>query len=551
MLLKPKVEGGTASKTDKGELTPQAPPDDREQTAGRESGVAGALSRFGDKLQAEIPDKLAGRVVILAGLLMLIVSWAQRQFGWTFGEWAGTIGIFAASYGFLAPVAHKLWTRHRNSIEKPIAEALLVALFFLLKTPVLIGIFLVSLIPTLFTSTVTVVAAGAEGPRGVQLYPSEPELHETWQSKVASSLFGWWSSDEEEAASTDGPDSRKGAEKRVLKHADSVARIPVFTSPFGRNFVLRVDGYKRRTYNVYPLIGQRIEVKELEAVHTVMMRLPPSLLKEGADNETSVLQLFHIEHEGTRGQLLFQQPALENHGSYVFGKLDKAIPDEAINAWSEDIAYLNKDRTEKVDLTTAKHAWLNVVQSKQGLEVRPGMLLECRYLSEVGGSELASLRFSVDYRPFQDRLLVNTGKGDEDHKPILVVLPLDVSNEAKGTVRILRYPEEVILGSQPLLAGHGGYVFARSMGATKRNSIQTEHAQALALDPARKRMARSRVTRGFGTILRNLDIQLVAELVTADGVRRRSEPVTFRSAGKPTLIVLPESDASIAGEESR
>lgn len=336
--------------------------------------VEGLARRIADRL----PGHLEIRVPILIALAVLLMSWMQKHLQWSVPAMlkVGTAALVGSP--LLLSMAERLYRRHRRQIEEGVVTVAVQYLGLLLQTWVLAVLFVLALVPNLFFSSVTVLAAGVPGKRTV-------ELRAVDESAAPAAL-------------------------PVLDENSTAHTFRLFTTPFGRSFVLKVTGYQHQPFTLYPGIGREFQVASLPPAPAVLVRLPPeSHLSVNDDGEVRV---FRREGSGEL-TLLGAVPTRSYYGSYLFGEFKGRTRDlEA--GWSEDLA-ANEDLSSSA-LAVASDAWPTVkwiwrrsirTGFLPGREPMPGDLLEVFHLAHAGEGTLSGrAAFVVTEDPVQDHMLL-------------------------------------------------------------------------------------------------------------------------------------------------
>ena len=294
---------------------------------------------LGERVAARLPGHLALRIPVFVGLAFVLVSWLQRHRGWDIDKMLlGSAGALA-TYSFALPLLQRVLSKHRETIERGVADASVQYLGFLLCTPVLAVLFLATLIPNLFFSSVTVMA----GDRAVVLRPVDQAAD-----------------DQENALSSDGSGS-------------GTAVGIVSTSPFGRLFRLEVEGYQPLVFTLYPGLGKEFDpAVDLSRANAVVLRLPPE--QHDLVNENGEVRLFRRDDQQNL-QLIGRCATRKYHGAYVFGWFNKDIRDHA-EGWDLELeandslsSLAEQQRTPESKWSVVKWTWQNAVRD----EFEPGV----------------------------------------------------------------------------------------------------------------------------------------------------------------------------------
>lgn len=324
------------------------------------------------RLSDGLPGHLAVRVPVLIGLVVVLMTWLQRHKQWPIDDLLKWGGGALVTYSFALPWIQRAFSRHRDALERGFAEVVVVYLGFLLRTPVLLALFLVVLIPNLFYSSVTVVAAGVPGERAVVLQAVDS----------------------------------KGKRDFDLTGEDSTHTFNgLNTSPLGARFILNVAGFEAVPFTLFPGVGRQFLLKELPISPAIIVRLPP----EHADsiNDTGVVLLFRRTEEQAL-ELIGRTATRELYGSYVFGWY-KGDLSEFASGWEDDLAANQKlvvdikDEGDPLKMSTAdfrtvRWIWKQSVRADfvPGREPRPRDQVEA-YLLKNGAEGLSSLAGHVSF----------------------------------------------------------------------------------------------------------------------------------------------------------
>lgn len=317
----------------------------------------------GSKVAAQLPGRLALRIPVFVGLVFVLVSWLQRHRGWAVDDMLlGGAGALA-TYSFALPMLQRIFSKHRETIERGVADVSVQYLGFLLSTPVLAVLFLATLIPNLFFSSVTVMA----GDRLAVLRAVDQV-----------------SEDQTNVLSADGSGS-------------GTAVGIVSTSPFGRLFRLEVEGYQPLIVTLYPGLGREFYPADLVRSNAIVLRLPPE--QHDLVNENGEVRLYRRD-EAQNLQLIGKCETRKYHGSYVFGWFNKDVRDDG-ERWDLELtandslsSLEEQQRTSELSWPVVKWTWQNAVRDEFEPGIGPieaGNQLEAFYLA-VASDGIESVR---------------------------------------------------------------------------------------------------------------------------------------------------------------
>lgn len=359
----------------------------REETEGTEAPGAFkddlvAIARGVEtKVTDRLPGHLALRVPTLIGLCVLLMSWLQRQLQWEVETLLASAMAVVTGYSFVLPMIQRFVRRHREQIEEGVVEVMMQYLAFSLRTPALATLAVVTLIPSLFYSNVTVAAAGVVGARELQLYSLQDQ-------------------DAEPLPSTGS-----------LKGENAVHTFNVFTTPLGRPLMLKVSGFQHKTFNLMPGIGTKIELTELDPSPAVMLRLPRNSLERKAYGQ---IKLFLKAEGGGIDRLVGVIDTRPGYGAYVFGWFAGGL-DGLTERWDRDLAYeADRGIESTMDLESAKYHWGRYITSSflSERDVLPRQFLEAYFLREPNNPYQLNARIELNvnaHSTLQDHMLVAVG----------------------------------------------------------------------------------------------------------------------------------------------
>jgi len=186
-------------------------------------------------------DKLGINLLFLAIAVFLINIWANHHLNIN-GKSLVLINIIPAIYGILT----FLMSFGSDDEVKSLRRKMRPVLFFFLKPGVLTIIYLVFFSCGSTISSVTILADGMDEHIEISIIPEG--LENPKQSRIINSPY-------------------------------DIAKMVLFTSPFGKSFYVNADGFIRESFELYPWIGKRIRLtKDLRPTPTLLFRLPgPSI----------------------------------------------------------------------------------------------------------------------------------------------------------------------------------------------------------------------------------------------------------------------------------
>ena len=433
------------------------------------------------KALAQLPQHLAVRVTTLFGLLALGLNWLQRQMAWSFEEILGTAAVVLGGYTFAVPLAHYLVRKYGKVIEEGLTELMRRYFAVLLQTRVLAALAAVTLIPSLFFSTVTVVAAGVSGPRSVLLY------------------------------SPDGVSARRAGR---LENETAVEVFNVATTLLGRPFTIKVEGFQHETLDVLPGIGSQISLRNLTSEPSVFLRLPPGVLGRRAIEmgEGGQIKLFVTGEDGRPETLIGATATRPLYGGYVFGWFRGMTGSS--QAWGAEMKFeedLNGDAVTW-DRTTVEFLWRQYLREDllPGTALPVGRSVSAFYMESSNEPILLRGRreFVVTSDPIQDVMLwyvPNRSETGESEQAVGAVQPMPEVAKAKGDAR------ETLLEDETLRSAlHTAVVIRLPFERVARGRFQEDERGELVLERGAAEIGSIETSPGTGTYVFGVGPDLAA-----------------------------------------
>lgn len=306
------------------------------------------------KAPPTLPNKPL-RLLVLAGLLLLLNSWAVKHLELDWWKLA-VVNLFAV-------ILPQFQWFLDDATTKSLKELLNKGLRLLLGSG---GLFLLGGVTLLLTScwsTVTVSGGSWSEPRAVYVHALN-----------------------ERAAAGDTPAPPMPAGQ--LEIGRPVRKL-LGTNPLGREYRLELEGYLDYDFVLSPWFGRRIRVEtDLTRRPTILIRIPPDLVGPGC------LRL------SSRGQLVAAAPTSQSVGGLLVGD-DATIPDANVAAWERHLRSLSRDEPAEASTT---QAWLNSPLVPPAIEVSLPSTFVAEYVNQAG-LVAASREFEVAGGGLQDLLL--------------------------------------------------------------------------------------------------------------------------------------------------
>ncbi len=132
---------------------------------------------------------------------------------------------------------------------------------------------------------------------------SYASIRVTAAKEVAGKKVQVWAIKE---AGAEGKDAAKAAlvDKKVPADGGTVRKM-VFTSPFGRVYRLKVEGYVGTTVKVYPFAGKQVvPEKDLRPSPSVLFRPPPGILSKSFEVKVGNKVALSLSKYGCKAMLL-------------------------------------------------------------------------------------------------------------------------------------------------------------------------------------------------------------------------------------------------------
>ena len=304
---------------------------------------------------------LVMRVMMLILFIFLINLWITFHLDNKVIHYVITDGILV-----LIPIGSfiiKFLTNKDNDQFKKMSRS---ALFLLLRPSTLIILYSLFIVIILFVSSVTVCSDGIPDRMKVSLIPIKQSIR----------------------------DDQKATE---LYSTDGVLRFTRITTPFGRHFYLRVKGYARYSFNLYPLTGKRISVsKDLIFIPSIIIRVPVSNIMH--------LSMGNIVIKCNGNEIALIKTN-KNNGSIMISS-ENMIPDEFIEKWKME---LQVDSIGDDAATRIMSKWRLPIFVQPREDILPNSILEATFYI-VKDRPLSKAKLIVGSEKIQDILL----KGAEE-----------------------------------------------------------------------------------------------------------------------------------------
>ncbi len=332
------------------------------------------------RITRRLPDRLALRVPILIALLVLLASWMQKHLQWSVPDILKVGSAALVGCPLLLSIGERLYRRHRVAIEEGVVAVAVQYLGVLLQTWALALLFVLALVPNLLFSSVTVVAAGVPGRRDV-------ELRAVDEDRLVSSV-------------------------PTLDGEKTAHTFQLSTTPFGRSFVLKVTGYRPKTFRLFPGLGREFQLSALDPAPAIVARIPPESYLTA--NDEGEVRVFRREDSGAL-TLLGAVATRRFYGSYVFGEYQGQVSDLE-SGWSADLQ-ANQDLTtsaievDREKWPTVQWIWRRAIRTDFLAEPEPGDLLEVFHLASAGTLS-GRAAFVVTEQPVQDHMLLQLSLDD-------------------------------------------------------------------------------------------------------------------------------------------
>lgn len=222
-----------------------------------------------------------------------------------------------------------------------------------------------------FVSSVAVLADGVEGSFGVRVQRETPTT----------------------------PNEKPDKPDWTLVDREAVVHCPRFVLPFGTRHSLKVDGYQREGFRLYPWVGTRFSLKhDLKVEPNVVLLVPPRkqmLLKVGR------VRIWH--RRDADWMFLGEVRTTADNGSVLVGGRTK-IPPELVTRWKEKLiaSGLPDSTVSMVALNWSQPVIVNPTEP-----ILAGDKLAAVFLSG-DDSPQACAEFTVESEALWDELLTNS-----------------------------------------------------------------------------------------------------------------------------------------------
>ncbi|MEP1093854.1 MAG: hypothetical protein ABJG78_02025 [Cyclobacteriaceae bacterium] len=179
----------------------------------------------------------------------------------------------------------------------------------------------------------------------------------------------------------------------ALKDPNAIVNTVRFTNPFGRSYLLEVDGYRSFSFELYPWTGKRIKIQsDLKPAPSLFLRLLPF----PGDLKDGTLKL--VIDADTVGTYAFDGP---DNGAIMIGKR-KPILSQYEKNWKNELLLKNAAFEALSDQLTA--GWLNYKHENLNFPLPENTLMKAFFYNHLGNL-IAKNEFLITEEPLQDYLL--------------------------------------------------------------------------------------------------------------------------------------------------
>lgn len=363
-------------------------PGSEEPTLGQEATQA--LGTVLEEATRDFPSNLKVRIPVLVASLLLVFRWLVQELDFA-------VGSSIIAVGAAAPVALKsLLAVVKDRLEADLRAAIRWGLSFLLQTWILapLGALVFGLSAFLSSLTVTLDGTDVQGDALVWLRP----LADDWDDPLLADADTFWKEEGE-------PDYR-GSKQLVDVEASPWSVFTTLTTPFGRSFVLEVDGYEPQVIDLFPFVEHEIHAaRDLRLAPTVLLRFPPG---DRGDRNGGYVVL--ERPDGAAGWVeIGRAGTIDSRGSILLGP-PRPIPDDRLAFWRRQYAAfeLEKSIAGREPLTAdyenlTLFEWEHPVVLRTTGTLRVGSRYRARFWeSEASEAPGWELEFAVGSDPFQD-----------------------------------------------------------------------------------------------------------------------------------------------------
>lgn len=178
----------------------------------------------------------------------------------------------------------------------------------------------------------------------------------------------------------------------ILSKKDKQLYFTRLTNPLGRTYHIEATGYVKKSFELYPWVGKKIDVeKDMQPVPSVFIRVngPPNLFQDGQFK-------IHSKKFGTRTVPI----AKGDIGALLIGRV-KSFPESWAEKWEQKLnTYL---KTDDALYPIILDGWRNY-RHLDNVSIEPGDTFELSVLSS-GDAVVASGTITVTESAFQDYLI--------------------------------------------------------------------------------------------------------------------------------------------------
>jgi hypothetical protein len=321
------------------------------------------------KRQRPVPpavDNIIARVAVIGLWLGLVQFWMQRHLSVSILTQFEEAPLVATLVPFLLALLDFLGGKKPGS---RLQKALRTKLALVLRTPVLIALWASTLVAGSMVSSITVLSVDKQEPAPVTVRPVAKHVRRD-------------------------PGARPGpaGSERVGGDA-SPARFLVWSNPFGRGYMIEVEGYRPFPLDVYPWIGKTVQVeRDLEPAPSVLVRVPVGL--------HALLAGGRIELRRPGSAIpLASADTTQGCGAVIFGR-NLPLESRMLADWEHE---LRREGAEGQSLSAAYLAWRSPAVVPLAQPLSPNLALETLFIT-AGGTN-ARARFTLTAEALQDILM--------------------------------------------------------------------------------------------------------------------------------------------------
>lgn len=163
------------------------------------------------------------------------------------------------------------------------------------------------------------------------------------------------------------------SQQETLLKTSRAAPLVVGTTPFGRTYRIKVEGYLAETFQVMPFSGLRIRPsKDLRVSPSILLRPPRGALGSLESGGSVVVSL---EQDGRLTRVAGFQ---KTRSSFLIGR-KVSIPASLVELWKLELA-----REQEPNRSETLLEWMRPTVLKPSVELAPGMKLVAQVKSRVG-----------------------------------------------------------------------------------------------------------------------------------------------------------------------